>query len=71
MQRVSDARNRGQLLVFSPTFRNPAPLPPSPESEDIGAANPEPESSPEPSIEQENEDSDKQVYADSSFFDEA
>ena len=57
MQRVSDARNRGQLLVFSPTFRNPAPLPPSPESEDIGAANPEPESSPEPSIEQENEDS--------------
>jgi kinesin family protein C1 len=28
--RVQKARDSGQLLVFSPTFRNPAPLPPDP-----------------------------------------
>lgn len=31
--RVRNARDSGQLLVFSPTFRNPAPLPTTPKEE--------------------------------------
>jgi uncharacterized coiled-coil DUF342 family protein len=58
--RVRKARDSGQLLVFSPTFRNPAPLPPETSDEQETGATPRSNKRTKPNVNGSDEETEQQ-----------